>query len=60
MIGFFVNIIDGAVWFMATGWKVWSGLFAALPYGDPYLAIAGALVVVAIAAKVFSPSHSSY
>jgi hypothetical protein len=56
MIGFFGNILDGAIWFLATGWKVWSSLFAPLPYGDPYLAIASAMVIIVIALKILNPA----
>lgn len=60
MTGIFGNILDGAVWFVATGWKIWTSLFAPFPFGDPYLAIAGAMVVVIIALKVVTPSTSNY
>lgn len=35
-------------------WGFWSGLFAPLPYGDPYIAGAALLVAVAVACKLLS------
>lgn len=53
------DILDGVIWFVATGWKIWTGLFEPLPYGDPYLVIAGAMVVVVTVLKILNPSVSA-
>ena len=55
MLGFFSAIIDAIVWLAATGWKVWSDLFAWVPYGDPYAAIAAAVVVCYVAHRIIYP-----
>jgi len=34
-------------------WGAWSGLFEALPYGDPYIAAIVLFSLVAAAAKLF-------
>ena len=41
----FETVTDGIYWFFDTGWDIWSSLFAPLPYGDPYIAIAAAMIV---------------
>ena len=33
-------------------WNVWSGLFEWMPYGDPYMAFATLIVLVAVVAKL--------
>jgi hypothetical protein len=35
-------------------WDLWSGLFAPIPYGDPYGAFIGLFAVIAIACKLLS------
>ncbi len=36
-----------------TLWRLWSGVFEPLPYGDPYLAVVAMAVVVTVSAKLF-------
>ncbi len=36
-----------------TAWRLWSGVFEPLPYGDPYLAIGAMAVVIVVSAKLF-------
>ena len=36
-----------------TLWRLWSGVFEPLPYGDPYLAVFAMAVVVTVSAKLF-------
>ena len=31
---------------LSEGWFLWKGLFAEVPYGEPYLAVAAALAVL--------------
>ena len=33
-------------------WNVWSGLFEWMPYGDPYMAFATLIVLIAVVAKL--------
>lgn len=33
-------------------WNVWTGLFAPLPYGDPYVAAGALMVLIAMAFKL--------
>lgn len=33
-------------------WNVWSGLFEWMPYGDPYMAFATLIVMIAVVAKL--------
>ena len=40
----FGAVMSGMHWLFNTGWGAWSGLFAPLPYGDPYIA-AGVIMV---------------
>lgn len=40
-------------------WRLWSGVFEPLPYGDPYLAIVAMAVVIAVSAKMFFGRESS-
>ena len=35
-------------------WSLWSGLFAPLPYGDPFIATLALFVLVAFAAKIIA------
>ncbi len=35
-------------------WGFWSGLFAPLPYGDPYIAGTTLLVAIAVVCKLLS------
>ena len=35
-----------------TLWRLWSGLFEPLPYGDPYLAIIALAAVITVSAKL--------
>ena len=56
----FNTITDGIFWFFDTGWEIWSSLFAPLPYGDPYIATAAALLACYMAAKVINPGYRVY
>ena len=60
MFSFFGTVIDMIAWFFTTGWKVWSSLFAPLPYGDPYIAIVAALMVCYVAHKIINPGVRVY
>lgn len=60
MVNFFGAVIDKIAWLFTTGWKIWSGLFASLPYGDPYIAIAVALMVCYMAHKTINPGSQTY
>ncbi len=40
-------------------WDGWSGLFAPLPYGDPYLSVVVLFVLVAVSAKFVSGLKNS-
>lgn len=33
-------------------WNLWAGLFQAIPYGDPYLAVVGLFAVVLVAGRI--------
>ncbi len=52
--------IDGVIWLFATGWEIWSGLFAKLPYGDPYIAMLAAAFVLFAANRVINPPYPTY
>ena len=54
------KILDGIYWIFNTGWDIWCGLFAKLPYGDPYIAIVAAMVVIYMANKTINPSNQTY
>ncbi|MCH7889737.1 MAG: hypothetical protein IIA00_10755 [Proteobacteria bacterium] len=60
MFNFFGTVIDAITWFLATGWDIWSSLFAPLPYGDPYIATAAALIACYMAGKVINPGYRVY
>ncbi len=36
-----------------TLWRLWSGVFEPLPYGDPYLAVGALAVIITVSAKLF-------
>ena len=55
MFSFVGTVIDAIAWIVATDWKVWSGLFAWLPYGDPYIAIVATLMVCYVAHRIINP-----
>ncbi len=40
-------------------WDLWCGLFASLPYGDPYIAIAVLFVLAAMAAKLVAGGETA-
>ena len=40
-------------------WGTWSGLFEALPYGDPYIATIVLFALTAAAAKLFVGGEAS-
>lgn len=40
-------------------WRLWSGVFEPLPYGDPYLAFVAMAVLIAASAKLFFGRESS-
>ena len=50
------KIFNGINWFISTGWNIWSGLFSSLPYGDPYIAIVAAMIVIHVTYKTIYPS----
>ncbi len=56
----FETVTGGIHWFFDTGWEIWSGLFAPLPYGDPYIAIVAAMMVIYMANKLINPSNQTY
>ena len=56
----FHTITDGIYWLFHTGWEIWSSLFAPLPYGDPYIAIVAAMMVIYMANKIINPSNRTY
>ncbi len=56
----FETVTDGIYWFFDTGWDIWSGLFAPLPYGDPYIAIVAAMAVFYMANKIINPNMQIY
>ena len=56
----FNTITDGIYWSFDTGWGIWSNLFAPLPYGDPYIAIVAAMMVIYMANKIINPSIQTY
>ena len=60
MQNIFETGIDGVIWFFDTGWEIWSSLFAPLPYGDPYIAIVAAMMVIYMANKIINPSIQTY
>ena len=60
MFNFFGTVIDAIKWFLATGWDIWSSLFALLPYGDPYIATVAALLVCYLAHKTINPGYRVY
>ncbi len=45
--------------FVLGTWDLWCGLFEPLPYGDPYIAIAVLLVLVAMSAKMVAGGEPS-
>ncbi len=57
MLSFLGAVIDAIAWFFTTGWEIWSNLFAPLPFGDPYIAIAAALMICYVAHKIINPSN---
>ena len=57
MVSFFGTAVDAIVWMFTTAWTVWSSLFAPLPFGDPYIAIAAALMVCYVAHKIINPGN---
>ncbi len=58
--GGFDTAIGGLYWVIDTGWNIWSGLFSPLPYGDPYIAIAAAMIVFYMASKIIIPGYRTY
>ncbi len=56
----FDAVTDGIYWIFDTGWDIWTGLFSPLPYGDPYIAIAAALMIIYMAHKTLYPSNQTY
>ena len=58
--GGFDTAIGGLYWVIDTGWNIWSGLFSPLPYGDPYIAIAAAMIVFYMASKIIVPGNQTY
>ena len=60
MRNIFGNVTDGLHWFFHTGWEIWSSLFAPLPYGDPYIATAAALLVCVMVYNSLMPKHRVY
>ncbi len=60
MFNFFGILTDKLAWVFTTGWEIWSGLFALLPYGDPYIAIVAALMVCYMAHRIINPGNRVY
>ena len=60
MQSLFHTISNMIQWFFGTGWDIWSRLFSALPYGDPYIAIVAAMMVIYMAFKTLIPSNRTY
>ena len=54
------KIFEGIHWVFGTGWDIWCGLFSSLPYGDPYIAIVVAMMVIHVAYKTINPSIQTY
>ena len=52
----FNTVTNGIFWFFDTGWEIWSSLFAPLPYGDPYIAIVVAMMVIFMAHRTINPN----
>ena len=52
----FDTVTNGIFWFFDTGWEIWSSLFAPLPYGDPYIAIVVAMMVIFMAHRTINPN----
>ena len=48
----FNAVTNGLYWLLDTGWTFWSGMFAPLPFGDPYIAAFAAFFVLAAIHKV--------
>ena len=42
-----------------TLWRLWSGVFEPLPYGDPYVAVVAMGVVIAVSAKLIFGRETS-
>ena len=53
-------IFNGIDWVFGTGWDIWCGLFSSLPYGDPYIAIVAAMMVIYMTNKTINPSNQHY
>ncbi len=61
MRNIFGNVTDGLHRFFDTGWEIWSSLFAPMPYGDPYIATAAAVLLACVVIhKVLVPTHRVY
>lgn len=56
----FDTVIDGIFWVFGTGWEIWSGLFASLPYGDPYIALTAAMMAIYMANRIINPGYQTY
>ena len=54
------KIFDAIHWFFGTGWEIWCSLFSPLPYGDPYIAIVAAMMVIYMTNKTIYPSNQTY
>lgn len=57
MNNFFGAVIGSIEWTFATGWKIWSGLFSSIPYGDPYIAVVMAMIVLYVTVKTIYPEN---
>ena len=60
MLRIFNTSMDSIAWVFTTGWDIWSSLFSALPYGDPYIATVVALMVFYTALKTCYPGARIY
>ena len=60
MYQIFKATTNGLYWFLHTVWDFWSGLFAPLPYGDPYVAAVAAILTLVMFGKVVHSARSDY
>ena len=56
----FKSTTNGLYWLLHTVWEFWSGLFAPLPYGDPYIAAVAALLVLVMIRKVVNSARPDF
>ncbi len=56
----FKEVTNALYWILDAGWTFWSGLFAPLPFGDPYIAALAALLVLAAIYKAVKSARPDY